>query len=794
MQGDSGETQFTFDGNAAAPAEGISQSSPGTADSGDKSTRTTKSGWQKMTSRHRRASTTSTPRSARDVARSGNARRSHRSPRRTPTEHRTPRAVEDKPGRESSDISAKRRSTEARGSSEPIAIIEELREQCQTLREKVTQSEMYAASRDQVIRDIEAKFTEYLRGHNQQVFNEINILNRRLMYSTNEVTEYHAELMLASKEDEGATIRIEELERRGALAEHGARRIHRRGLEIQEEYKDEVHHLQGLLGNTESRLQQMQHDSSLARSVAESLHKEGNEMQRNLESSIVEYRSQSELANFSHTHLEMTSQRQAFAVNELNDENQMLSEALIHSRKQAELYENNMEQITREYRKKINEANNAKLESDLRHRNTEHDTVKRFANYRNTEAEAIAHLRFESSISSNAREKMEHYEMLYDNERALTNELKTEIEDRNVKLRRSLQEGPMAIGHGPNLSAIQHLEAEVKVAQVRAQDLSEEMDECMYMNIRLKDELAEASRQGSSTPFGSEVAILRTELESERKYKLATGAQQYERSCEYLGELRDRDEKLMVKDAEISKLRKGLIDAEIAIKSQESLNALPFSAGITSSGLSPYMIIGKLESDIEAANDESNVLRAWIRQLDDELNKESATAHSNILLQVQGKYISYHHIPRIKEYLNSYVRSTRRFWTGKELALMKGQASPIIGGLTVTMILIFQVGLLILTDLLGLLIHLVCLRFEDHRGIQQLIWSPQLLSPLRNLQGYPDEKRTRCTSAHGQSTRIWVSGNLISLKVYASLPTTAIEPHGKPGYNQHSDRTLTSML
>ena len=256
MQGDSGETQFTFDGNAAAPAEGVSQSSPGTADSGDKSTRTTKSGWQKMTSRHRRASTTSTPRSARDVARSGNARRSHRSPRRTPTEHRTPRAVEDKPGRESSDISAKRRSTEARGSSEPIAIIEELREQCQTLREKVVQSEMYAASRDQVIRDIETKFTEYLRGHNQQVFNEINTLNRQLMYSTNEVTEYHAELMLASKEDEGATIRIEELERRGALAEHGARRIQARGLEIQEEYKDEVHHLQGLLGNTESRLQQ----------------------------------------------------------------------------------------------------------------------------------------------------------------------------------------------------------------------------------------------------------------------------------------------------------------------------------------------------------------------------------------------------------------------------------------------------------------------------------------------------------------------------------------------------------
>ena len=219
----------------------------------------------------------------------------------------------------------------------------------------------------------------------------------------------------------------------------------------------------------------------------------------------------------------------------------------------------------------------------------------------------------------------------------MTNELKAEIEDRNVRLKRSLQENPLAIGHGSNLHAIQHLETEVKVAQVRAQDLSEEMDECMCVNLRLKDELADASKQGSSTLFGSEVAVLRTELETERKFKLATGAQQYERSCEYLGELRDKDEKLMLKDSEIAKLRKSLIDAEIAIKNQESLNALPFSAGITNSGLSPYMIIGKLESDIEAPNDESNLLRAWIRQLDEELNKEYMAAQPNYTGQVSQR-------------------------------------------------------------------------------------------------------------------------------------------------------------
>ena len=71
---------------------------------------------------------------------------------------------------------------------------------------------------------------------------------------------------------------------------------------------------------------------------------------------------------------------------------------------------------------------------------------------------------------------------------------------------------------------------------------------------------------------------------------------------------------------------------------------------------------------------------------------------------------------------------------------MKEQEFPTTEGLTAMMILTFQVGLLILTDLLDLLIHLVCLRFVDHRGTQQLIWSPQLLSLLKNLQGYPDEK------------------------------------------------------
>ena len=82
--------------------------------------------------------------------------------------------------------------------------------------------------------------------------------------------------MVASQEDEGATIRIQDLERRGALMEHGARRIHQRGMEIQEEYKDEVHHLQGLLGNTEARLQQLHQTNVLTTDIANRLYKSWN--------------------------------------------------------------------------------------------------------------------------------------------------------------------------------------------------------------------------------------------------------------------------------------------------------------------------------------------------------------------------------------------------------------------------------------------------------------------------------------------------------------------------------------
>ena len=70
-----------------------------------------------------------------------------------------------------------------------------------------------------------------------------------LSQSATEVREYQVELMVAAQDDEGSTMRIEELERRKNLAESVAQRILDKGMIMREEYQDQLQSLQGLLGN-----------------------------------------------------------------------------------------------------------------------------------------------------------------------------------------------------------------------------------------------------------------------------------------------------------------------------------------------------------------------------------------------------------------------------------------------------------------------------------------------------------------------------------------------------------------
>ena len=97
------------------------------------------------------------------------------------------------------------------------------------LEDKVHMLESEVASRNQVIGDIEVKFTDYLRDYYQTVNSEVETLNGMLNKSTTEVREYQTELMVAAQDDEGSIRRIEELERRKNLAENVAQRIYHEG-------------------------------------------------------------------------------------------------------------------------------------------------------------------------------------------------------------------------------------------------------------------------------------------------------------------------------------------------------------------------------------------------------------------------------------------------------------------------------------------------------------------------------------------------------------------------------------
>ena len=88
----------------------------------------------------------------------------------------------------------------------------------------------------------------------------------------------------------------------------------------------------------------------------------------------------------------------------------------------------------------------------------------------------------------------------------------------------------------------------------------------MQDNIKLRERLAEVSEQGSTAHFGSDVSMLRSELDNERKLKLANSAQQYERSCEYIGELRDRGDKIKLKNSEIMDVKRNIDDLRRSLK------------------------------------------------------------------------------------------------------------------------------------------------------------------------------------------------------------------------------------
>ena len=143
-------------------------------------------------------------------------------------------------------------------------------------------------------------------------------------------------------------------------------------------------------------------------------------------------------------------------------------------------------------------------------------------------------------MSSNNEMQLEHYEALYNDEKLENAELRTHLSEQDAKLRAIMTEG-FCRHH----TVMGTLEDQVKIAEIRAQDMSTEMNELVVANNHLKTQLALLRPSGRQGMDEVRINELRDELTSERNSKLKNWAE-YETKMwhnlwQYASDLRERE-------------------------------------------------------------------------------------------------------------------------------------------------------------------------------------------------------------------------------------------------------------
>ena len=579
MQSSSADTQYTFGENIVAVVEsGGHQSSPATGEESGAASGT----WHNLSSRRSRSSTSqrqtgrtsrrSTPRDEQGL----------RTPKRPSTRSGTPRSTSDRHSR-TRDASGKRRSSGPEHFSLNQAAREELLEYQGEFHEELNANheltehihtlENEVKSRNQVISDIEVKFTEYLQGYQQTVNTEVETLSMMLSRSTNEICEYQAELLVAAEDDQGSTMRIEELDRRANLSESVAKRIFEEGVIMRNEYQDQVQHLQTLLTQTEDRVRQMESGSEYAQSLVNHLQSEGTEMQKNMEHAIMTVRQQNQIALSSNADLQIMSRR---VHDELNDSNSEMTELRRHlevALRENKNHEDQIKRVVHESRLKVSEANQRCLDSEHKYRVLRNETD-----------------------SKNERDKALEAKYVADN--VIKDQQMTEMKDEIMRLDKRLKESVMhSSENGPTFGSYSHahpmienLESELRIQELTKNDLVEEANEYVKDNMQLKDEVTEMkarmkhlSSDKSLDKFKSKlVEDFESELTIERKSHLKA---LNEKDTKIWGLMKAKDDQRVLlngKDGEISRLRAKIQMMES--ENEEYLSKLPFSAGMIADG------------------------------------------------------------------------------------------------------------------------------------------------------------------------------------------------------------------
>lgn len=236
--------------------------------------------------------------------------------------------------------------------------------------------------------------------------------------------EYQVELMVAAQDDEGSTMRIEELERRKNLAESVAQRIFDKGMIMREEYPDQVQNLRRLLDNTEQWIRQMECDSEFAQSVTK-----GRQMQNNLEQSVMNFRRQSEIAASSNVDLQIVSQPTAIELRESQSEVEALRHSLELAQRNNQFNEDNVKKIIGKCRLKVSEANQQRMESGHKVRTLLNEAELRREKAKESEAQALADLMLRAQESAGLHGQVRRLEAMLKVEAATSNDYWNKLQE-----------------------------------------------------------------------------------------------------------------------------------------------------------------------------------------------------------------------------------------------------------------------------------------------------------------------------------------------------------------------------
>eukprot|EP00435_Cladocopium_sp_Y103_P014803 s308_g3.t1 len=185
------------------------------------------------------------------------------------------------------------------------------------------------------------------------------------------------------------------------------------------------------------------------------------------------------------------------------------------------------------------------------------------------------------------------------------------------------RDGLPSFGGGDRSPRVETLESEVKIQQLKINDMVDEASEYVKENLRLKDEVHEMTMSALPAQPDKDIDKVRSELLAERKSNLVKISEKDQLIWKLNKDQEDKRISILGKEGEISMLKARIqgLEMEMDNKSKSTSHDQHFSAAIQ---VDPDTdrLIRELRDALEKEKGDHAVTRSYYRQVDEAYNEE----------------------------------------------------------------------------------------------------------------------------------------------------------------------------